>query len=335
MPRRPFLPCLFAPVCLTLPAGPSAAHPGGHDSILNEDAEPVAYLAAPLRVGGQTPRVEITERDGYRHITSNGLPDHTPGSFPNRGNPHTITPQRHRFRVTLDPQPARSTPRRPTRALFGVALNGVPFDPGTAEVWSPTGRTQMGRSDAPSRGSTIWRYEALTGKINLGLDRHHAHVQPDGTYHYHALPTGLYERLAGRPVDRTPDAMVLLGYAADGYPIYGVYGHRDADDPDSPLTKIRTSYRLKPGARPTGSSSPGGRYDGRFTDDWEYVAGRGDLDEHNGRTGVTPGYPDGTYHYVLTEDFPFVPRTFHGTPDESFLKARGQRGERRGPPPLR
>jgi hypothetical protein len=53
------------------------------------------------------------------------------------------------------------------------------------------------------------------------------------------------------------------------------------------------------------------------------VAGSGDLDECNGRTGPTPEFPGGTYHYVLTDDFPFVPRLWRGTPDGSFLRRPG------------
>lgn len=60
--------------------------------------------------------------------------------------------------------------------------------------------------------------------------------------------------------------------------------------------------------------------------DWTYVAGAGDLDECNGRFGVTPEHPEGTYYYVVTDTFPFVPRLFRGTPDPSF---------RHGPPPGR
>jgi hypothetical protein len=90
------------------------------------------------------------------------------------------------------------------------------------------------------------------------------------------------------------------------------------------VKQLTSSYRLKKGKRPAG---PGGTYDGTFIQDWEYVAGAGDLDECNGRTGVTPAYPQGTYYYVLTEKFPFIPRAFRGTPDASF--------DRRGPPPGR
>ncbi len=54
-----------------------------------------------------------------------------------------------------------------------------------------------------------------------------------------------------------------------------------------------------------------------------------DLDQCNGRFAVTPEYPNGTYHYVLTDAFPFIPRCWMGNPDSSFmrLKRAGMRGE--------
>ena len=38
-----------------------------------------------------------------RTITSNGIPSHPVGAFPNSGNPHTITPQDYVFTVTTKP----------------------------------------------------------------------------------------------------------------------------------------------------------------------------------------------------------------------------------------
>ena len=280
--------------------------------------------------------VRITQRDGYRHIVADGIPDHRPGKFPSRGNPNRISRQSYSFRVPLVPEPSDGPPPR-GRVLAGVALNGVPFDPGTAEVWTSQRRRAHGR---PGR-QYAWRYEALTGGLNLGLDRHHAHVQPNGAYHYHALPNGLYERLAGQSIRQGPDAMVLLGYAADGYPIYGPWAHENPFDSASALKKLKSSYRVKKGERPSGSESPGGHYDGRFTADWEFVKDFGDLGEHNGRLGVTPEFPAGTYYYVITDTFPFIHRSFKGTPDTSFVRRGGPRGRPRGsreggrPPPPR
>ena len=275
----------------------AAAHDGPHSG---GDGQPAS-----------SSQVRITERDGYRFIEANGLPNHDHGRFPNRRNPNRIAPQRYSFRVPADPQPLDEPVA--LRGLFGVAVNGVVFDPGTAEFW---------------RGDAGWNYEALGGAIDLGVDASNAHVQPGGMYHYHGIPTGLIAKLGGNDKQ-----MVLIGYAADGFPVYAPQCHQQADNPDSPLATMRSSYRLKQGTRPSG---PGGRYDGTFTADWEYVARSGDLDECNGRTGVTPEYPGGTYYYVLTAEFPYVPRLLRAEPDASFNKRRPPPGGppgRRPPPP--
>src|SRR5690606_24265126 len=109
-------------------------------------------------------------------------------------------------------------------------------------------------------------------------------------------------------------------------------GHRDPMDPSSPLVDLRSSYRLKAGPRQGG---PGGAPDGTFVQDWEYVEGLGDLDACNGRSGATPEFPGGTYHYVLTDAFPVVPRCWHGLPDPSFLPRGGQPPPHGHPPPRR
>ncbi|WP_204104616.1 MULTISPECIES: YHYH protein [Spirulina sp. CCY15215] len=242
----------------------------------------------------------------YRIIAANGIPDHETGQFPNQGNPNRISSQNYSFRVPLNPTPNPRATLARGPMLFGVALNGVPFDPGTAEFWTPEGR-RMGRG----QNTSGWNYEALTGKIDLGLDQNNAHVQPGGAYHYHGVPQGLIQNLGNG------EKMQLLGYAADGFPIYAAYGYKNATDPGSGTRKMRSSYRLKSGTR---SGGPGGTYDGTFTQDYEYVAGLGDLDECNGRMGVTPEYRNGIYHYYITEEFPFVARCFRGTPDNSFRK---------------
>ncbi|UCH65694.1 MAG: YHYH protein, partial [Ignavibacterium sp.] len=80
-----------------------------------------------------------------------------------------------------------------------------------------------------------------------------------------------------------------------------------------------SSYQLKMGDRPgDGESSPCGQYTGVYSADFEYVSSLGDLDECNGRTGVTPEYPNGTYYYVISEDFPNIPRSLKGTPSQDF-----------------
>ena len=258
-------------------------------------------------------RVTATDDGEYRYVRANGLPNHETGAFPNRNNPNRIAPQNYAFRLPLNPKRAPQVTALRMHP-FGVALNGVPFDPGAAEFWNRDFRSG-------------WQYEPKGGSINLGLDQNNAHVQPTGAYHYHAMPVGLIEGLGGDGSD-----MLLLGYAADGFPIYTAYGYNDPQDPKSGLRKMRSGYRLKSGTR---SDGPGGRFDGTFVQDYEYVPGAGDLDECNGRFGPTPEFPDGIYHYHLTDAFPYIPRYFRGTPDVSFLRHGPPAGGGRGRPPRR
>lgn len=266
--------------------------------------------------------VKIEIRDGFRFITSNGIPDHATGQFPGKGNPNTIGPQKYQFRVPLKPTASEkpisigSTGGGGPPMLPGIALNGVVFDPGTAEWW---------RNDR----SSGWNYDALSGKINLGVDSSHAHVQPDGAYHYHGVPSGLVDKLlAGK---KAGESMVQVGWAADGYPIYSVWGYDTPAETKGPVRELKPSYRVKAGDRPAGEKSPGGKHDGTYVQDFEYAPGTGDLDECNGRTGPTPEFPGGTYYYVITNQYPFVPRLLHGVVDESF-KRKGPPGGGRGDP---
>ncbi|MCB1734902.1 MAG: YHYH protein [Gammaproteobacteria bacterium] len=250
--------------------------------------------------------VRIDQAAGYRYIESDGLPDHATGRFPNRNNPNRIQRIEHTYRVPLEPtQNARE--QDIGHAAFGVAINGVPYDPATAEFWQRDRR---------------WNYEAIGGPYNLGLDSSNAHVQPNGAYHYHGIPKGLIDADGAR---RNP---MLIGWAADGFPIYAPWGYRVAADETSGLVALRSSYRLKEGQRAGG---PGGRYNGQFASDFEYRPGHGDLDKCNGRSGKTPEFPEGTYYYVLTGDFPFIPRCWVGVADASFRKGPGNGGNRSSP----
>lgn len=263
-----------------------------------------------------TNHVVIKVSGGSRLVDADGIPNHVTGDFPNDHNPNSISPQNYHFKVPIHPMEA-ATPIRSERYWFGVALNGVPFEPGTGEFYN---------------GQREWMYEAKSGFIDLGLDNNNAHVQPQGSYHYHGLPSGLIMKLGG-----DGKKMLLVGWGADGYPLYTSYAYSNPKDPRSALKKMKSGYRLRTGVRKGG---PGGAFDGRFPTDYEFVKGAGDLDECNGRTGVTPDFPNGTFYYCLTEEFPYISRKFHGTPDPSFQKmgpaAGGPGGRRRppGPPPF-
>ncbi|WP_309385232.1 YHYH protein [Cerasicoccus frondis] len=251
--------------------------------------------------------VSIEQEGDYLIIQSKDLPGHETGQFPNRNNPNRMSAQSFSFQVPLAPKRA-ARPQPYDGYLFGVALNGVPFDPNTGEFW---------------QNNRQWRKEAIIegDADHLGVDSSNAHVQPSGMYHYHGIPWGLVKELQERDPKAGVEHPMLIGWAADGYPIYYLEG-------------MKSSWRLKEGQREGG---PGGTIDGTYTRDYEYVAESGDLDWLNGRYGPTAEYPEGTYQYHLTEAFPFVPRYFLGEPHQSFGKSQqnmsphgGQRGNRPG-----
>ena len=136
-----------------------------------------ATKSAPLRLVGANEKapagnhVEISVEGGERKVKANALPEHAVGPFPNNGNPHSITAQNIDVEIPANPKPAdRVSTIQDAGGPFGIALNGVLLDPGTAEFW-------QGDRDSG------WNYEALGGAVPLGLDANYAHVQPSGSYH--------------------------------------------------------------------------------------------------------------------------------------------------------
>jgi hypothetical protein len=263
------------------------------------------------------PRAEVTHviEGNQRVFYSTGVPDHPTGQFPSPTCPYAIGNRRFRVALPLFPQkrPSGSMPADYWR--IGIALNGIPFDPAGPSLVEG------------------WQFEVLSeiARIHLGIDFNNAHVQPYdgpeqaslkvGQYHYHGFPTQFHANMIQQ--DRrsgTRRAMYLLGFATDGFPIYAPNVPADPGNLGSVRKVMRSSYRLKQGSRRMEDiSAPEGEYDGTFVQDYEYVNGLGDLDECNGREGVTPEYPHGIYHYIATREFPFVPRRFRGTPiDQSF-----------------
>ncbi|MEM7566501.1 MAG: YHYH protein, partial [Pseudomonadota bacterium] len=142
---------------------------------------------------------------------------------------------------------------------------------------------RQNRSRDPSSG---WRLDGMGAADALGMDQNDAHVDDRGLYHYHGVSAALRGVVQG----------TLLGYAADGFEI-----HYDG--------RQRSSYRLKSGTRPSG---PGGRHDGTYEQDWEYVAGSGTLDACNG------GTKDGRFVYYATTTYPFFPRCLYGSISGDF-----------------
>ena len=263
---------------------------------------------------GAAHRFQAVVNGANRDITANGIVNHSIGEFPNPGNPNTISPQNYDYSVPVVPAGVGGV-----STVFGIALSGSVFDPGTAETWNddPTWRYEALRyGTAPPYFSANGGTDDTRHPTSLGLDCNNAHVQPTGAYHYHGIPTGM---LPAQP------ALTQVGWAGDGYPIFAVWGYADPNDSNSGLVELQGSWQLKSGVRPGGDAGPGGAYDGTFGNDWEYVEGSGDLDECNGREGVVfvGGQRQVTYHYMITGTFPYIPRCCHAAASADFQPGGG------------
>lgn len=240
-------------------------------------------------------------------------------------NPGTPTNQNFVWRFPRNPSAASSPVAVPHVFTVGVLTNGVSvFGNGDATSYNPQSNSNS------NNGLGIWNVDAWYGE-GFTLDTMYgAHVNQDGTYHSHATPFQLYS-------DDSTQHSPLVGFAFDGYPIYGPYGYSTATNSSSGTRRMKTSYRLRSMSQrttlPDGSPSipPGPNVSnsfplGMYIEDYEYVSSLGDLDEHNGRYCVTPEYPSGTYAYFVAVDptgapaFPYyIGDTFYGNVEQANL----------------
>ena len=227
---------------------------------------------------------------------TNAIPNH---DFNDGGTafPNDVSAQNDQFEITVSPKQAITKTAISLQVDNAILLNGVKVDLLSAGCYGiSNGKIGCNDNNQP------WRYDPMHAVNGFAVDSHNAHAQPNGTYHYHGSPLALFE-------DNDNQDSPVIGFAADGFPILGSY----FDDQGS-IRKAASSYRLKSGNRPSGDGEPGGSYDGTFRDDYEYVAGLGDLDECNGMP------LNGGYAYYVTANYPYVLACFTGTPDSSFNK---------------
>ena len=249
-------------------------------------------------------RVQYSAANVY--VTCTGVPGY--GIGPWGMNPNTTTNQNFVHKITRTPQPNT-----------GVA---TPTPLGHTGIWS-NGVSLFNARDAMSyQNQGVWNQNAIVVE-GPGFDSCLGHPAPNGEYHHHLNPRCLYnDRDSSRHAP-------LIGFAFDGYPIYGAYGYANANGTGG-IKSLRTSYRMRSISTrttlPSGATAPSAgpavsaaRPLGYYVEDFEYVAGRGDLDLHNGRFCVTPEYPQGTYAYFVTINrlyegaYPYTPGpTYYG-----------------------
>ena len=258
--------------------------------------------------------------DDTRKIYSNSFPSH---DFC-YSNANTPTPSYHFLEMDKVPSIQNTTTSvinsrtgRPA-TTFGVALNGVMFAPGPALPF-------VFLNPDTNEYNWDWVFEPTNnqgdGRSKVSLDCASAHTSTAHGYHYHGeMFSYLEQEYPGITDNDTPTEIIPVGWAADGFPILYKFG----PDSDGTLKILQPSYQLKAGERPgDGIDAPCGVYSGKYTNDYEYINGLGDLDACNGverNITITTNQGEETfeYFYIISSTFPQVPRCLVGNVNTSF-----------------
>ncbi|HEX8749396.1 MAG TPA: YHYH protein [Pyrinomonadaceae bacterium] len=262
---------------------------------------------------------QVRYSDNYVYINSTGIPSYSIGPW--AANPNTASNQSYVFKIPRHPTENTGTKTSTPLGSIGVWKNGV---------------VMFNALDAMSyQNQNIWHQNAVVVE-GPSFDSCLGHPQQTGAYHHHQNPRCLYTANAAQ---HSP----LLGYAFDGFPIYGPYGYSNANGSGG-IKRIVSSYRLRNITQrrtlADGTSLSASQYGpsvstqyplGYYAEDYEYMSGLGDLDQYNGRFTVTPEYPNGTYAYFVTTNsdgtsaYPYIiGPSYYGVVATENITARGR-----------
>jgi hypothetical protein len=254
---------------------------------------------------------------------------------------------------------ASGTPWALNMIPFGVALDGALIDP-SGPWYDGGPADPRNSFDRNCTGWEYEVLHPVVRKLVGLPDVSPGHVQPGGLFHYHGYPGLLIAGLrAQKRASSTPQGAIAAGYSADGYPVID-YIIESAAGSGRPALYLFSGYTLREGSRTAVAHTnpeftPSGPYDGLYVQDYVYnparkkaqieaaLAGQGEyqglkaqdvkagraayilLDDRNGHVlrgaeQVLPGYPAAHYTYVMTPDWPEVPRLFAFEPDASFKR---------------
>jgi hypothetical protein len=222
----------------------------------------------------------ITLKGDRRAFTTNDLPNHGTGTFPIAPtddayqydrNPNSIKSQDFDFDLPANPQAADQPGCAP--GAVGILLSGAVL---------------FNALDAPGRDAVAHETQ----------DACQGHPQEGGVYHYHSVSTCLEDK-------RLPDGhSALVGYAVDGFGIFGRYGENG---------KLLTSADL------------------------DACHGHTHAIPWDGKMVVM-------YHYHATWDFPYTIGCMHGPYSQAVMQKisgfgngpprGGRQGQRQGGPDL-
>ena len=276
----------------------------------------------------------------YVYATTQGIPTYVTGPFLD-GNPSQASNQNAIFKFSLTPVQNTATAVSTSGGNIGVFINGVAmFDYRDGVSWKSSTSSLAG-GPLGGTGDGVWNRDAIVAEKG-GFDCAKGHPAM-GNYHHHQNPSAFNLDIVvtsticnlynadGLYLINSSVHSPLIGFAYDGFPVYGAYGYLNTDGTGG-IVRMKSSFSLRSittrntlytGATVTAGPNVSTTYPlGYFKEDYQYTAPTAPdyLDYHNGRFCVTPEYPLGTYCYFATVDanwnstYPYlVGPTYYGT----------------------
>ena len=260
----------------------------------------VSQAPGPGEQYNMMPRLQVSCTNGNLVINSNSVPHY---SFIPM-TPNDLVERNEEWRVPLEPTLDPS--REPTNigANGPVVLGYMGFTNTGLNIFGPT---EGGQPANQAYGDPVY---------NNILDDCGGHTA--FAYHNHALnircfnPNGLSSNPVTDPQPEIIYLSLIMGYAPDGFPIFGPHEHANNDGVN--VVVPESSYELIDGENPQRN----------VWDAYEYVEKDNleiYLDECNGHSHENPhGYE---YHYHTTSSFPYIFGCIKGEP---FGLSGGQGG---------
>lgn len=301
----------------------------------------VSGNTTPINDPALTANVQTVQYStNFVYASTQGIPAYVVGPYLD-GNTNQAGNQNAIFKFPLNPVQNTGTPVATSLGNIGVFVNGIAmFNSSDAVSWkNSTGAFAGG--PLGGTGDGVWNRDAIKYE-RAGFDCSKGH--PAGTnYHHHQNPSAfdldlvvtstvcsLYDADGLYAINASAHSP-LIGFAYDGFPVYGAYGYLNTNGTGG-IVRMKSSYALRnitvrntyyTGTSVTAGPNVSTTYPlGSFKEDYEYIAPIGPdyLDEHNGRFCVTPEYPAGIYCYFATVDanwnsaYPYlVGPTYYGT----------------------
>lgn len=220
---------------------------------------------------------QVLYSTNFVYVRSSDLASHRMGPWYKeyaKINVNGLWPENRRLtsKVPRNPTPA-TTQNQVQQGPVGVLVNGVTIaNLGDGSGWNPTTQRDAGITGGgvPGNQANVW-IRCATGAEGPILDAGFGHPAPDGGYHYHANPRALRHQLGDNLTYNTATDTYtentanlrhspILGWAYDGYPIYGPYGYSSAMDANSPVRRMVSGHVPRDGSFGTTNLSLTGRH---------------------------------------------------------------------------